>query len=137
MGRGKRLIFVVKGLAAESIAPIGVRWAAVGIVPGRVAAVADFGRRLVPGPAFHERLHPQIQVERGDVRPDVADLLLSSAPDFLHVVKVLLDRRSIGEGFDDFPRRRVGMGAEEELAAAGLLDKDHANEPARRSPGTS
>ena len=35
--------------------------------------------RLVPGPTFHQRMHPQVQIVHGHVRPDVAHLLLASA----------------------------------------------------------
>ena len=76
---GKFGIFVLQRLAAQGFAAIGVRWTAVGVVPGRIAAVANRIGRLVPGPTFHQRMHPQVQIEHGDVRPDVAHLLLASA----------------------------------------------------------
>ena len=117
----KRRIFVLQGLAAQGFASIGVTRAAVGVVPRGVAAVANFLGRLVPGPAFQQRMHPQVQVECGDVGPDVADLLLPGAPHFLDVVKVLFDRRAVGERLDDLARRGVGIGAEEVLAAVGSL----------------
>ena len=70
--------------------------------------------RLVPGPKFHQRMHPQVQMIHGHVGPDVAHLLLARAPDFLHVVKVLLDRGPVGEGFENLARRGRRVGAEEE-----------------------
>ena len=100
MRGGEQRIFVLQGLAAQGFATIGMRRPALGVVPRRVAAVADFLGRLVPGPAFHKCLDPQVQVEHRHVRPDVAYLLLPGAPDFLDIVKVLFDRRSIRERLD-------------------------------------
>ena len=47
----------------------------------------------------------RFKLKHADVRPDVADLLLAGAPDFLHVVKVLFDRRPVGERFEDLAAR--------------------------------
>ena len=52
----------------------------------------------VPRPEFDERVHPEIEMIRSNVGPDIPDLLLTRAPYFLDVVKVLLDRRAVGEG---------------------------------------
>ena len=55
-------------------------FAAVGVVPGRVAAVGQLAGREVPRPQFRQGELPQVQVPRRDVRPQVADLLLAAAP---------------------------------------------------------
>ena len=52
MRGGKGRVFVVQGQAAQFFAAVGVRRTTIRIVPRRVAAVADFRRGLVPGPAF-------------------------------------------------------------------------------------
>jgi hypothetical protein len=46
-------------------------------------------------------VNPEIEVVRADVRPEVAKLLLAGTPDFLQVMKVLLDCRPVGECFQD------------------------------------
>ena len=56
---------------------------------------------LIPSPKLDQRMHPQVQVETTDVRPDVPHLLLAGAPDFLDVVKVLFDGRPIGKCFEN------------------------------------
>ena len=61
----------------QGFATIGVRRATRGIVPRRVAAVAQGVVRQTPGPQFDERVHPQVQMKDADVGPDVADLLLA------------------------------------------------------------
>ena len=114
-GRERR-IFVLESKAAQSFAAVGVGRSSLGVVPRRVVAVADFLRRLVPGPAFHKRVHPQIQVERRHIRPNVADLLLARSPDFLHVVKVLLDGGTIRKRLDDLAGRGAGVGAVEAVS---------------------
>ena len=48
--------------------------------------------------------------------------MLARVPDFLDVVEVLFDRRTIRERFHDLARGRVGIGAEEVLAAVLFLD---------------
>src|SRR5262245_60028221 len=79
-------------------------------------------------------MHPQVQVEHRHVRPDVADLLLSCAPHFLDIVKVLLDRRAVGKRLDDLAWRSFRLGAKEELAAVIFLDDHHPNDASCRPP---
>ena len=97
----------------QCFATIGVRRASAGIVPRRIAAVADFDFRLAPRPKLHQRVHPKAQMIRADVCPQIAELLLADTPDHLEVVKVLFDRRPIGEGFQNLGDAGVGIGAEE------------------------
>jgi len=47
----------------------------------------------------------------GHVGPNVSHLLLAGTPHFLHVMKVLLDRRAIGKGFDNRLGSRLGAGS--------------------------
>lgn len=68
-----------------------MRRAAFRVVPGRIAAITKLLVRKVPRPEFQQRVHPQVQVKHSHVRPDVADLLLTSAPHLFHIVKVLLN----------------------------------------------
>ena len=104
-----------------------MRRASVGIVPRRGAAVADFGFRLVPRPEFHEAKHPQIQMIGADIRPQIAKLLFAGSPHFLEVVEDLLDRRAVGEGFQNLLDRGVWIGAEEEMTACRFLNDDDAD----------
>ena len=120
---------------SQGFTSVGVRRAPLGIVPGRVAAVAELLAAAVPGPDFHQRMHPQIQVVHGQVRPDVADLLLAGAPHLLEVVKVLFDGRAIGEGFEYRDFALPGIGAEEGVAAMLFLDQDNPNDTAGRAVG--
>ena len=85
----------------------------MGVVPGRVAAVAEFLVALVPRPEFHQRMHPQIQIVHGQVGPDVADLLLARTPHLFHIVEVLLDGRAIGERFENLLDAGIRVGAKE------------------------
>ena len=84
--------------------------AAVGVVPGRVAAVGQLAGREVPRPQFRQGELPQVQVPRREVRPQVADLLLAAAPDLLDVVEDLFDRRAVGERFDDLAHVGIDSG---------------------------
>src|SRR5487761_1177902 len=113
----------------------GVRRAAIGVIPGRIATIANGLDRPLPGPTLHQCPYPQIQVEHGDVRPNVAHLLLSGSPHLLDIMKALVDRRPVCERFDDLARRGVRLGAEEVLAAVLFLDDDHPNDAARRTIG--
>ena len=76
-----------------------MRRTAFGIVPRRQTAIANLLVRTVPGPEFHQRVNPKIQMIDRQVRPNVPHLLLARALDFLHVMEVLLDRDPIGKGF--------------------------------------
>ena len=83
-------------------------FSAVGVVPGRVAAVGQLSNREVPRPQFRQGELPQVQVPRREVGPQVADLLLAAAPDLLDVVEELFDRRAVGERLDDLANTRIG-----------------------------
>ena len=71
----------------------------------------------------------------GQVAPNVPHLLLARALDFLHVVEVLLDRRPVGEGFDNLHGRGVRIGREEGIPIVILLDNHDANQSADRPVG--
>jgi len=125
--------------ALQGFATIGVRRASVGIVPRRSTAIADFGLGLVPGPQFHQRVHPEVQMISAEVRPEVAKLLLAGPPDFLDVVEDLFDGRPVGERFQDLPHARLRIGREEELAAVGFLNdqpRGSCRKPDGRWPGS-
>ena len=72
-------------------------------------------------------MNPQVQIEHRDVGPNVAHLLLSSVPDFFDVMKILLDRRAISKGFDNFAWRCFWIGTEKELAAMCFFHNHHSN----------
>jgi hypothetical protein len=55
-------------------------------------------------------MHPQIELEHGDVGPQPAHLLLASSPDLLDVVEVLLDRGAVGKRFQDLGQLIVVSG---------------------------
>jgi hypothetical protein len=61
------------------------------IVPGAVGSVGELGLISIPSAEFDQRVHPLVQVPAADVRPDIANLLLAGAPDFLHVVEVFFN----------------------------------------------
>jgi len=65
-------------------------------------------------------MHPQVQLNHGQVGPDVAHLLLAGAPHFLDVVKVLLDRGPVGEGLQGFRHARGRIGAKQSEPAKFL-----------------
>ena len=77
-GSGQK--FGAEDVAAQGVAAIGVRRTFCGILPRRVAAVAERAVPASPRPQFHQRVHPEIQVICADVRPQVADLLLCRLP---------------------------------------------------------
>ena len=62
-----------------------MRRSSFGIVPRTVTAVDEFGLWLVPAAQFYQSEEPPIQVPAADVRPHVANLLLTGSPDFLNV----------------------------------------------------
>lgn len=66
----------------------------------------------------------------GDIGPDVAHLLLARVPDFLDVVEVLLDRGSVGKGFDDLHDRGIRVGREEGKPIVLFFDDHYANHTA-------
>src|SRR5208282_4571904 len=72
---------------------------------------------------------------RGDVGPNVANLLLAGPPDFLDVVEVLLDGCPVGEGFENLGDGGLGIGAEESKATMIFLDQDHSNHATCRTVG--
>ena len=122
-------------LPSQGFAAIGMGRTSVRVVPRRLAAVAEFAVGAIPGPEFDQRMHPQVQVIDSQVGPDVPHLLLARVPDLLHVVKVLLDRGAVGEGFDDLYGGGVRIGGEEGIPVVILQDDNHADQPARRSVG--
>ena len=89
--------------------------------------------QAVPRPQFHQRMQPQVDVPRGDVRPQVSHLLLTAPPDFLHIVEHLLDRRPVGEHFDNLCHRGIHIRAEEKLRARLLLHDDHPDRSSERA----
>ena len=89
----------------------------------------------VPRSEFDERVHPEMEMIRSNVGPDIPDLLLTRAPYFLDVVKVLLDRRSVGEGLQDLLDAGVRIGAEEGEPAMFLLDQHDPDHSANRAVG--
>ena len=93
-------------------AAVGVRRAAVRVVPRAGGAVHQCRRRFVPRRQFHQRVQPLVQMPAADVRPDVADLLLARAPNLLHVVEVFLDGPAVGGRFQDVADGGVRVGAE-------------------------
>jgi hypothetical protein len=44
-------------------------------------------------------MHPKIQIGYRQVGPEVTRLLLSSSPDLFDIMEILVNRGSIGEGF--------------------------------------
>jgi hypothetical protein len=78
--------FGAEDLAAQGVATIGMGRTPIGIVPRRAAAIAKFVVGMVPGPEFHQRVNPEIQMVDGQIAPDVPHLLLARAPNFLHVI---------------------------------------------------
>lgn len=104
-------------------------WSALGIVPWRVAAIAEFLMAFVPCPQFHKRMHPEIQMIYRNICPNVADLLLTRSPYFLHVVEVLLDGCPVCKCFQDFQYAGFVIGAEESNPSMIFLDKHHTNTP--------
>lgn len=73
-------------------AAVGVRGTTVRVVPGTRSAIGQLGLILVPAAQLDQGVQPLVQVPAAKVRPHVADLLLSRAPDFLDVVEVFFDR---------------------------------------------
>jgi hypothetical protein len=69
----------------------------------------------------------------GYVGPNVSHLLLSGTPHFLHVVKILLDRRTVGIGFEDLHNGGVLVRAKERGPAVVFLDEHHTDNAADRS----
>src|SRR5712692_2402089 len=80
-------------------------------------------------------MHPQVHMVYGYVCPDVADLLLAGAPDLLHVMKILLDRGPVGEGFQNLLHARMEVRAEEREPAVVLPHQHHTNHSAHRPIG--
>jgi hypothetical protein len=65
---------------------------------GVVAAMAKFRAALVLRPKFDQRIHPQVEMIDGKVRPDV------------YIVAVLLDRGAIDKCFQDADDAGIGVG---------------------------
>src|SRR3954469_8265285 len=91
LARGQLRKFLAEALPLQRLAPVGVRRPALRVVPRRGAAVTDRLPWLAPGPQLRQHMHPGAHVEGAHVCPDVAQLLLAQALDFLEVVEVLLD----------------------------------------------
>jgi hypothetical protein len=96
----------------ECASAIRVRSASVRIVPGTVRTVGELGLISIPSAEFDQRIHPLVQVPASDVRPDVANLLLASTPDFLHVVEVFFNRPAPSDCFQDLLGFDLWVGAE-------------------------
>ena len=72
-----RRVFLAEHPAAQRFTTVGMRRTPGRVVPGRRLSVADLRHALLPGPGFDEGVHPQVQMPRPEVRPEVTDLLLS------------------------------------------------------------
>ena len=77
-------------------ATVGMQGTTIGVVPRTRSAVGQLGFFHVPAAQLDQRVQPLVQVPATKVRPDVADLLLARAPDFLHVVEMFFDRPARG-----------------------------------------
>jgi len=115
---------------SQGFTSVGARRATAGIVPGRVAAVAELRAAAVPRPQFDQGMQPEIQAVHGEVRPDVANLMLSGSPHFLQIVEVLFDGGTIGEGFENRDDALLGIGSEEGAPAMRFLDQHDPNHTA-------
>ena len=51
--------FILDELIPEGLTAVGMRRAALGIVPGRVGSVAEFPMRFPPGPHLNQGVKPQ------------------------------------------------------------------------------
>jgi hypothetical protein len=125
--------FGAEDVAAQGVAAIGMGRTPIGVVPRRQAAIAKFAVGTVPSPEFHQRVNPEIQMVDGQVAPDVSHLLLARAPNFLHVVEVLLDGGAVGYSFDNLHGRGVRIGREEGKPIVILQDDHDANHPTNRA----
>ena len=77
-------------------------------------------------------MHPQVEIVHRQVVSDIADLLLPTAPDFLHVVEVLFDRRPIGERFDNRCYAGTGVRAVKGIPTMLFFHQHDANHAAGR-----
>ena len=75
-------------------------------------------------------MHPKIQIVHREVGPDVAHLLLATAPHFLHIVKVLFDGSTIGKRFENLLDALLWIGREESVPTMILFHEYHANDAA-------
>src|SRR6185369_1086373 len=85
---GERLLdFPPQRLALQRLALVVVRRPTRRLVPGAGAAVAHLVILLVPGPHFHQGVHPQVEVEARLVAVHVTHLLLPGPPDLLLILE--------------------------------------------------
>src|SRR4051794_11998035 len=77
--------FLPHPLALQGVATVGVRRPTLGIIPRAVLPVAQATRRTSPGPQLHQRVRPQVHMERRHVRPVMTQLLLARPMNLLDV----------------------------------------------------
>jgi hypothetical protein len=90
-----------------------MRRASLGVVPGRVAAIAKFVVTLVPCPEFDQRMHRQIQ--------------MAAAPHLPHDVEVLLNGSTIVKRFQNIVDTHLRIGREESAPTMIFLHEQCAN----------
>src|SRR3954466_15274979 len=73
--------FLPQALTLQGVTTVGVRRPALRVVPRAARPVTQPTRGAPPGPQLHQRVRPQVQVERRHVGPVVTQLLLARPMD--------------------------------------------------------
>src|SRR5580658_4138184 len=93
--------FLRQAIALQGFTAIRMRRPPLWIIPRRIAAIAQRLLRLKPSPEFGQTMRPHRQVERADIGPYVAQLLLTGSFDYFQVVMILFQRRAVGDLLQD------------------------------------
>ncbi len=81
--------------STQTAATVCMRRTPTKVVPRAAATVTYYRCRLIPCPQFNHRMNPHIQMEYTNIGRIAANLLLACSFDFLEVVKVLLNGKTI------------------------------------------
>ena len=124
-GRQTRQKLFSQHFTGDCRAAVGMRRTAVGVVPWTIAAVGQLRFCHIPRAQFHQSVHPLIQMPAADVRPDVADLLLTGSPDFFDIVEMFFNCPARGNGLQNVANCDLCISAEIGSPAAIVESHDH------------
>jgi len=123
---------LLNNLPLKSGPAIRVRRTPILVIPWRISPIDQHRCRLHPGPQLHQRMNPQIQMKRTDIRPVITKLLLADSFDSFQIVIVLLDGKSVRHHFQDLASTRRRIGTQPCLPRIICLSNHHNRDDAAR-----
>src|SRR5271165_7045914 len=111
-----------------------MRWPSFFLIPRTRRTVYQCFLVLLPGPCFHQAIHPTIEIETADVGLEVPYLLFACSPYFFHLLERLLNSSSVGHCLQDFLDRGLRVRGKVGAPTVFLLHHYHSNQTARWVP---